>query len=135
MKFRMNLYLVALLGAVFGTMSCGGGGSKTTTVLLMNEQGGGLMGCNTRGPFKIPDGATMTYDVFDTGSNMDVGIVNALDGCDLTKGHAVTSNTNWAGEVMKTTESLSGGSYQIVFNCKDLSYFCAPTIYSLSYEN
>ncbi len=133
----MKVYVVALLGAVFAAVGCGSGDKTTTmtTVLLMNQEAGGLMGCNTEGPFKIPDGATMTYDVFDDGSNMDVGIVNALDGCDLTQGYAVTSNTNWAGEVIKTTDSLPGGSYDLIFNCKDVSFFCSPTVYSLTYDN
>ena len=93
------------------------------------------MGCYTDGPFEIPDGATMTYDIVGAGDNMEVGVANLLDGCDLTNGQAITNNTNWAGHVTKTTGSLSGGSYDLVFICNDVSYFCQPTVYALSYAN
>jgi hypothetical protein len=135
MKLCVKVSLVALLGSTLGAVGCGGGGSKTTTALLTNQEEGGVMGCWTEGPFKIPDGATMTYDIVDAGDNMDVGIANLLDGCSLTNGLVVTSNANWAGEVTKTTGTLAGGSYDLVFICHDVSYFCSPTVYSLSYAD
>jgi hypothetical protein len=135
----MKACLIALVGAVLGTIGCGSGGTTTgtmtmPTVLLSNNEEGGVMGCWTEGPYKIPDGASMTYDIVDANDNMKVGIANFLDGCDLTNGLAVTNNTNWAGEVTKSTGSLPGGSYDLVFICYDVSYFCSPTVYSLSYQ-
>src|SRR5438270_12860093 len=85
--------------------------------------------CATDGPYPIPGGASMTYDITDFGDDMDVGFTSVADGCDLTNGGAaVESNTYWGGSLVETVDNVPPDSYYFVMNCYNLDGSdCVPT--------
>jgi hypothetical protein len=121
--------------ALFGLAGCGAG--RGTHLLVSNADETVQAGtCHTEGPYAIPAGASMTYDIYDVGDNMDVGFSPAADGCDLTNGFAVLTSSYWGGRQVDGADNLPGDTYYFVINCYNTDgYPCLPTLNSWTWDN
>jgi len=132
---RMWLGAVTLLALV----GCGGGGGGRARVETDWVQDyphtlpAGYADC-VEGPYSIPDGAEIVFDVTDTYQDaMDVSVVPAGAPCDGSTGYGVLSSANWAGTGSNTTQTLPAGDYSLAVNCNNLIDDCAFTVTTFGY--
>ena len=126
--------------ALPGLMGCGGGGGRHSTAVetdwVVNDSislGAGYAAC-VEGPYAIPDGAVIFFDVTDAYQDaMDVSVVSASGVCDGTTGYAGLTSSAWAGTGPSDTNALPAGSYSLAVNCNNLVADCIFTVDKFGY--
>ena len=133
---RTWLGAVALLSLI----GCGGGGGRNNTrvetdwvVNVTDSLPAGYAAC-VEGPYTIPDGATIVFDVSDAYQDaMDVSVVPDGSSCDGTSGYGALSSSNWAGTGSSETQTLPAGNYDLAVNCNNFVSDCVFTVDTFGY--
>ena len=138
MRTRMWLAAVAVLGMI----GCGGGGGgggrpnavETDWVLSADHSTpAGVAEC-IEGPYQIPSGAEIVFDVTDTvGDALYVSVVPHGASCDGSTGYGVKYHQTWGGSDTGYTGALSGGLYDLAVACDNIVDDCLYTIDTFGY--
>jgi hypothetical protein len=87
------------------------------------------------GPYSIPGGGSIVYDISDSGDNMDVSVVSDGSACDGSTGFAVTSSTAWSGLQSVQANTLNVGLYDLAITCYNLTADCTPYLNAFGYQD
>jgi|SRR5580698_7254284 hypothetical protein len=121
-----------LIGVVLCGIGCGAGtngGTPPPTTHLLDQQSITIPAGQAEavGPYTVPDGATITYEITDTptgigSDSMDVGI--ATDATAQASNPTLFASQTDVSSVTGTTPDLSAGAYDLYVACHNLSDNC-----------
>jgi hypothetical protein len=138
MKRTTCLGAVALLTMTVATVGCGGGGgpARVETDWVLNENHAldpGVAAC-VEGPYAIPDGANIVFDIDDAyGDDMDASVVATTQPCDGSYGYGKVVAPNWYGILTGETQALPAGYYDLAVTCYNQVYPCSFTVRTFGY--